>query len=277
LFRKILKGIFSKFGYQIKRHSSESSKVSIERYRVLENNFKNIAREYEKSFLKERTHIPLNEVRFDLLSRGEGTPPTEAYFLIDSIHKSMEVPGDVCEFGVAQGETSALIANEISTFTNKKLHLFDSFEGLPAPTDKDQLKDDIFDLGDIKAYEGHMSNPEELVLDRLKSISFPASRFIIHKGFIEEIINSGHNFPDNVSFAYVDFDFYEPIKIALEFLHKKTSIGSIIIIDDYDWFSTGAKSAVDEFLEINNSKDDIYDLFIPDKRLGYFAILERKG
>jgi hypothetical protein len=38
-------------------------------------------------------------------------------------HAPRLVPRDVCEFGVAQGETSALIANEIRS-TSKALHRF---------------------------------------------------------------------------------------------------------------------------------------------------------
>ena len=82
--------------------------------------------------------------------------------------------GDVCEFCVAQGETSALIANEISGCLEKILHLFDSFEGLPKPSDKDKLKDDIFALGNIDKYAGTMKCPEAMVLSRLAAISFPS-------------------------------------------------------------------------------------------------------
>ena len=65
--------------------------------------------------------------------------------------------GDICEFGVAQGTTSALMSNEIKGLKERNLWLFDSFEGLPMPTEKDQLKDDIFSLGSIEAYKGTMA------------------------------------------------------------------------------------------------------------------------
>ncbi len=55
--------------------------------------------------------------------------------------------------------------------------------------------------------------------------------------------------PEKVSFAYVDFDFYEPIMIALNFLDKVTTSGAMIIVDDYDYFSTDSKIAVDEFVK----------------------------
>lgn len=50
----------------------------------------------------------------------------------------------------------------------------------------------------------------------------------------------------------MDFDFYNPIKVALDFLHRVTPIGAIIIVDDYDFFSTGAKKAANEFVEERN-------------------------
>lgn len=151
------------------------------------------------------------------------------------------LPGDVCEFGVAQGETSALIASEISN-SSKVLHLFDSFAGLPAPTDKDQLKDDIFSLGSMDAYQGEMSCPLDMVKGRLAMIGFPESKYQIYQSFIEELVKTKNGFPEMVSFAYVDFDFYEPIKIALEYLITSLSKGGVIMVDYYNFFSTGAKS-----------------------------------
>ena len=48
---------------------------------------------------------------------------------------------------------------------------------------------------------------------------------------------------------YVDFDFYSPISVALRFLNKRLVTGGVIVVDDYGFFSSGAKTAVDEFLK----------------------------
>lgn len=189
--------------------------------------------------------------------------------------KTKDINGSVCEFGVAQGETAALIANEILS-SDKILHLFDSFQGLPKPSRKDQLKDDIFSLGDIERYAGTMSYPEERVLARLKALSFPLNRLVIHKGFFDQVLRKDVNLPQKVSFAYLDFDLYEPIKQALNFLHNITLPGAIIIVDDYDFFSTGAKTAVDEFLKEKNVSSTVYKCLIPDKiPYGCFAVLTK--
>ena len=47
-------------------------------------------------------------------------------------------------------------------------------------------------------------------------------------------------------------------------------------MDDYDFFSTGVKTAVDEFVAEKNSSARRYECTIPDRGLGCFAILTRK-
>jgi hypothetical protein len=80
-----------------------------------------------------------------------------------------------------------------------------------------------------------------------------------------------------VSFAYVDLDLYEPTRVALQFLHHVTSVGGMIMVDDYGYFSTGVKTAVDEFIEEENADERLYELFLPDPRYGQFVMMTRKS
>jgi len=260
----------NRMGYDIISESTRSALYD----RVRFENFANLARAYERLLSESGKVFTSSDARLKLLARLQGTPPSEAYYIVDALEKSKGVAGDVCEFGIAQGETSALIANEIMG-GDKILHLLDSFEGLSKPSEKDQLKDDIFSLGSIEAYAGTMSCPEDMVRSRLESISFPSQKLVIHKGFIDQVLKTDRNLPRAVSFAYIDFDLYEPIKVTLNFLHSVTSAGSIIIVDDYNYFSTGVASAVNEFLSENNSGALIYDLSIPSTVFGHFAVLKR--
>jgi O-methyltransferase len=184
--------------------------------------------------------------RSDLMTKLIGTPISEAFYIIAYLQKSLNLFGDVCEFGVGQGATSALLANEIRS-TDKTLWLFDSFRGLDKPSEKDLLIDDIFNLGTIDKYEGTMVSTVDEVESRLTAISFPSSRVKVIAGFIEDTIKNT-NLPEKVCFAYVDFDFYSPISIALKFLNERLAAGGFIVVDDYGFFSSGAKTAVDEFL-----------------------------
>jgi hypothetical protein len=269
MLKKIIVRLLKSMGYSIIPIDSKNLLLN---YQNVNTNFINLSTSYETLFSEKFGQLSFNKNRINILKELLGTSPSEAYFIINSLDMTNIIEGDVCEFGVAQGITSQLIANEILNKNSKSLHLFDSFEGLPKPTEKDTLKDDIFNLGNIEAYEGKMSVPEKSVINRLKTIKFPKNRVIIHKGFIEEIIINKKQFPEYVSFAYVDFDFYEPIKITLDYLIQVTKKGAIIVVDDYDFFSTGAKTAVDEFIKEQNAT---FNLFIPDRIHGCFAILTR--
>jgi O-methyltransferase len=268
LLKTTILKLLAVLGYEIRHLSGPATSFG---------NFSNLAQAYEFCINQSgQFHIQKNDGRVELLSRLTGTPPSQAYFIVQALFKCKDVRGDICEFGVAQGATSALIANEIQS-SDKTLHLFDSFEGLPKPTEKDQLQDDILSLGSMSQYAGSMSYPETIVQNRLRSISFPSERCIIHKGFIDQLLHEDKYLPKEVCFAYVDFDFYEPIKATLDFLHRITSPGAIIIVDDYDFFSKGAKMAVDEFLKEKNSITMIYDHVIPNTCYGHFAVVTRIG
>ena len=188
----------------------------------------------------------------DLLKDLLGTSLIEGIKIVESLNMTSNIDGDVCEFGVAQGKTSKLIGFFIKN-SNKNLYLFDSFKGLPAPTKKDELKDDIFKLGKIENYEGKMAHLEIKVQNELKEIGFDEKRIVINKGFLNKNSINNMKLPKHVSFAYLDFDFYQPTLDGLKFLEKSLSIDGIIIVDDYDFFSTGAKKATDEWFEYNSN------------------------
>lgn len=214
--------------------------------------------------------LPYTDGRKELLYKLMGTTISEAMWILNALHQSLSLPGDVCEFGVAHGATSALLANEIRS-TDKKLWLFDSFEGLPAPTEKDVLIDDIQGLGSMEAYEGVFSYKQDVVMQRLKAIQFPSARIKIVPGFIEETVKTA-TLPEAVSFAYIDFDFYEPIQVGLDFLKDVLSPGGYVVIDDYGFFSAGAQSAVDEFVQANT---DGFTFELPPKWARHFAIIRK--
>lgn len=224
----------------------------------------NIYREWQFPELPERPG------RAGLLAKLIGTSVGEAMYILNHLHLGLRVPGDICEFGVAQGTTSRLLASEILE-TTRHLWLFDSFVGLPAPTAKDRLIDDIFALGSMSAYKGQMAYPEIQVQMKLRELNFPQSRTNVRKGWVRDCLSSGP-LPKKVCFAYVDFDFYEPILDTLHFLDGVMPAGGQIIIDDYGFFSEGAQLATDEFVAAHK---DAYKLSLPVVAAGHFAILSK--
>lgn len=216
--------------------------------------------------------LPEHLGRAALLHKLIGTTVGEALYILRHLYLALRVPGDVCEFGVAQGATSRLLAFELLD-TERGLWLFDSFEGLPAPSAKDVLIDDIFGLGSMAAYQGTMCHAEDEVRAKLAEVGFPPPRTNIRKGWVDATLAAG-DVPAQVCFAYVDFDFYEPIRDALDYLDKVMPVGGHIVVDDYGFFSAGAQAAVDEFVAARPGR---YQLSMPVSAAGHFAILEKIG
>jgi hypothetical protein len=216
--------------------------------------------------------LPARNGREDALTNLLGTTVSEALYVVDALHRGLATPGAICEFGVAQGATSRLIAEEILA-TDRHFYLFDSFEGLPPPTEKDRLIDDIFNLGSMAAYTGTMRSPETEVLAKLDRVGFPRQRLHLMKGWVSDTL-ARPDAPKAVAFAYVDFDFYEPIRDALVYLDGVMQVGGSIVVDDYGFFSEGAQLATDEFVAANAPR---WKLTKPLKSAGHFVVLDKVG
>lgn len=199
----------------------------------------------------------------ELLRDLIGTSIGEAMHLLHWLATAPE--GDVCEFGVAQGATSALLADAIFD-SQRHLWLYDSFQGLPRPTEEDELIDDIFNVGSIEGYAGEMANPRILVERRLASIGFPADRIHIIEGFLHA---DERRLPEQVAFAYVDFDFFEPTITALRLLDERLADHGRIVVDDYGFFSSGVEKAVRQFI----LERPRYSVQIAPRHAGHFCIL----
>lgn len=253
---------------------AKSSKINNEVLERQSDKIRNLLKLIKESFelfrVKEfpRVDSKLSDKEVLLISELLGTTIYEAFYLKIYFEKTLIVKGHICEFGVAQGRTSALLAY-LTRNLDKKLWLFDSFQGLSKPSSEDVLIQDIFDLGSIGKYEGEMSFSKDMVISNLKLHSLPLDQVIIVEGFINRTYKE---IPETVAFAYIDFDFYEPIILTLEELDRRLPVGGVVIIDDYNFFSTGTKSAVDHFLL---SKKGSYNLQIPDEIYGYFCILTK--
>ena len=150
------------------------------------------------------------------------------------------VKGDTAECGVFKGATSKTILNmnEKCKF-NKQHHIFDSFEGLSAPTENDG----------VHWSENDLSFGENIVVNNLK----PYSKFKLYKGWIPS------RFPEvekiKFSFVHIDVDLYEPTRDSIDFFYDKLNIGGILLSDDYGFTSCpGATKAIDNFLSNKDEK-----------------------
>ena len=142
--------------------------------------------------------------------------------------------------------------------SNFDFYLYDTFEGMTTPTDSDidvagkSASDRLISDQTVKQ-ESHVwaIAPIEQVRKNLESTGYPANRIKFVQGKVEQTIPD--TLPENISILRLDTDWYESTKHELEHLYDRVVSGGVVIIDDYGYWS-GAKKAVDEFIESLKTK-----------------------
>ena len=169
--------------------------------------------------------------RNDQVSLGE----TEK--ILELAKESLNVNGDFVELGCYKGDTSILLA-ELLKNSDKKLYIYDSFEGLPEKGVEDESV-----LGqDFKGGELLVTKRE--VKERFLKAGLRVP--VIKKAWFKDLTPS--DLPEKISFAFLDGDFYESIRDSLRLVVPKMVKGGVLIVHDYtNPALPGVKRAVDEF------------------------------
>jgi hypothetical protein len=164
------------------------------------------------------------------------------------------IPGSIVESGVWRGGSMMMAALTLQQLgdTQRKLMLFDTFEGLPKPNPSED-----FDLWGHSAYnewtrhrrtdtssDWALASLEE-VRENMLSTGYPAENIVLVKGMVQDTLP--HKAPDSIALLRLDTDWYESTACELAHLYKALSMRGVLIIDDYGSLR-GQRKAVDEFL-----------------------------
>ena len=140
-------------------------------------------------------------------------------YLNDSIDQNIE--GDVTEFGCYVGESSKyLMKTLLENNSDKKLYVYDSFEGLP-PLSK-------WEEG-TGWREGTLKSTEQILISNFVENNLPPP--IIHKDWFKNVPED--KLPEKISFAFLDGDFYDSIYDSLNKIFDRVSDGGYICFHDY--------------------------------------------
>ena len=168
-------------------------------------------------------------------------------YILDNLFKAVQVPGDVVELACNIGTTALYIRRMLNVVApDKTYHVYDSFQGLPAPA---EIDGDLCKQGDMRKEQ---SDFEKTFLDA--NLKCP----VIHKGWFSEIPDN--EFPDKICFAFFDGDFYSSIMDSFFKVYHKMTPGGIIIVHDYEGaMLPGVKVACDDFLRDKPEKvNEVY-------------------
>jgi len=164
------------------------------------------------------------------------------------------IEGDFVETGAWRGG-ACILAREIfkESNVNKKVYVYDSFEGLPKPNGEKYP----IDANDI-----HWSIPElsvslEQVQENFKLFRGLDDEVIFVKGWFKDTMPI--NKIDKICILRLDGDMYESTIQVLEALYDKLSPGGFCIIDDWGPMH-GAKQATYDFREKHNITSPLIDI-----------------
>lgn len=183
-------------------------------------------------------------------------------FTYDQAVKYKDSPGVYVECGVAAG---AQIIAMAAGAPNKTIYAFDSFEGIPLPSNKDDQMPGIRMLSNDE--QQALPDPGQQVLESSGATVVSYQHFMDHvlesginnpyrihavKGWFEETVT---DFNQPISILRLDGDLYNSTYVCLKHLYPLVIKGGLVIVDDYAL--PGCRRAV----------LDYFGMSVPDIRL----------
>jgi len=171
----------------------------------------------------------------DRIGERNGYNSDRRWMVLQLVRLTSSLEGDTAECGVFQGAGSELILRATGgTDSLRPHHLFDSFEGLSQPGERDGGH---WSPGDLACAEDVVAG----------NLSAWKARLVFHKGWIPETFRLSES--TRFRFVHVDVDLYEPTRDAIAWFYSRLVPGGIFVCDDYGFTTCpGATSACNEFL-----------------------------
>ena len=180
----------------------------------------------------------------------------------------LEVPGDIIECGVYQGNSLLWMAHLSVIFEpfaiNRRIHGFDTFEGftsIDSAEDPSDISESNFSDTDYQVIKESLD-----LLDELRPVN-RIPRFNLVKGDICQTIPTfmKENQWMTCAMLILDTDLYAPTKVALESVVPAMPKGGVVVFDEYNYQNfPGETKALREFADMNDFQM---------KRFGYESCL----
>lgn len=166
------------------------------------------------------------------------------------------IPGDFCECGVFGGTQAAAMAlaiidkycigegHALAAGVPRRVHLFDSFEGIPEPGPHD------LEFLAEKHPAGLSACSREAVQSNMRQWGIPDELLVYHAGWFTETLGPAKSVfhtsqLKQIAVLRLDGDLYESTLTCLKSLYPLLSPGGWCIIDDYAL--SGCRKACDEY------------------------------
>lgn len=164
--------------------------------------------------------------------------------------------GIFVECGVAAGAQIIALAHGAPT---KKIYAFDSYDGIPLPSNRDDqmpglrklTKDEQKSLPDPGKQKLESSGATIVHLEdfqtNLKVSGINYRNVIPIKGWFEETVPLWAPLLPDIAILRLDGDLYNSTMVCLEHLYPLVQKGGVVIIDD--WYLEGCRAACDDYFD----------------------------
>lgn len=167
------------------------------------------------------------------------------------------IPGAIVECGVWRGGSVLAMIRTLQHLDvdDREIYLFDTFQGMTRPTERDTSRYDTPALETWKVSEAAGDtpwnwafDPDVFNLEAVRSLvietGYPAERIHLVKGRVEDTLPASA--PENIALLRLDTDWYDSTRHELIHLYPRISNGGVLIVDDYGHWE-GCRTAVDEY------------------------------
>jgi O-methyltransferase len=175
------------------------------------------------------------------------------HFTYEMAKKYKDTPGVYVECGVAAG--AQIIAMAYGA-PNKTIFAFDSFQGIPLPSNRDDQYPGIRRISEEERMS--LPNPGEQVLESSGATvvsegdfwhnidtAFGPKKHLNIKTVVGWFENTVSGFDEPISILRLDGDLYNSTKVCLKYLFGRVIKGGCVIIDD--WELDGCRAATYEY------------------------------
>lgn len=210
-------------------------------------------------------------------------------FTYDMAVRFKDSPGVYVECGVAAGAQIIAMAHGAP---NKTIYAFDSFEGIPLPSNRD---DQMPGIAYLKAWERKaLPDPGKQALETTGATSVSEDAFWEHldnalvpigqtysvptelklpnirtvKGWFEDTLPKQEERAYDIAILRLDGDLFNSTWVCLQYLFPRLLKGCVCIIDDYELL--GCRDACKEYFELIGYEPDYKFIEGKDYRVAYF-------
>lgn len=159
-----------------------------------------------------------------------------------------DIPGAFVECGVWRGGSMMAVALTLAELgaRDRDLYLFDTFAGMPPPTEHDVRVLDGLSADRPETITPAIAVGLEEVRAAMATTGYPPEHVHLVPGRVEDTVPL--HAPGRIALLRLDTDWYESTRHELEHLYPRLAAGGFLVVDDYGHWA-GSRKAVDEYLD----------------------------